>query len=165
MEASTTKLIKKWLRLPRNVIQAIVYHPDVLKVPQSSTIKTKAKVSFLAAILQTLDPLLREFHVFLSYSKVQFHFGFTSIFSRFMDSAADIASSIKATKKKCFTGIANDIRKHWMTIFRLGMLRGSSATLSLWRRNMVHGGKLSVLGYPVVSFPFFRLFGYSPSST
>ena len=33
MEALSTKMIKRWLKLPRN---AILYHLDVLKVPQAS---------------------------------------------------------------------------------------------------------------------------------
>ena len=71
LEASSTRLIKKWLNHPKSATQAILYHPDVLNIPQVNTIRLKAKISYLSAIINSPDPLINELHVFLNNSKVQ----------------------------------------------------------------------------------------------
>ena len=60
MEAMATKAIKKWLKLPRNATQAILYHPKVLNVPKAQNIKLEAKLSLLAAINRFIDHLIQE---------------------------------------------------------------------------------------------------------
>ena len=60
MEALATKALKKWMKLPRNATQAILYHPDVLNVPSCDSLKTKAKLSFLVAIDHSTDHLIQE---------------------------------------------------------------------------------------------------------
>ena len=66
LEASSTRLIKKWLNLPKSATQAILYHPDVLNIPQVNTIRLKAKISYLSAILNSPDLLIRELRVLLN---------------------------------------------------------------------------------------------------
>lgn len=51
-------MIKEWLRLLRNATQAVLYHPDVLGIPKTKTTNSKAKISFLAFILQSPNPLI-----------------------------------------------------------------------------------------------------------
>ncbi len=55
---------------------------------QAGAIKRKAKISFLAAILQSLDPLLRVLQVFLSEPKSHSCLGFSSTICNYMTSAA-----------------------------------------------------------------------------
>ena len=117
-----------------------------------STIKIKANVSFLAAILQTPDPLLRELHVFLSDSKAQSHFGFTLIFSHVMDSAAHQDSSIKATKKKCLTGISNDIRKHWVAHLSTLDVQGMFSNIASLEKERGTWRKIIHIGLPSGQF-------------
>ena len=53
-------LLKKWLKLPRNATQAILYHPSVLAVPSVLSCYTKAKVSYMSSILASSDPAIIE---------------------------------------------------------------------------------------------------------
>ncbi len=51
MEAASTKLIKKWWKLPRNATQAILYHPDVLKVPRGR-LKSRSWLPFFSSLIR-----------------------------------------------------------------------------------------------------------------
>ena len=42
IQITATKFIKKWLRLPRNATQAILFHPEALNCPHLSTERLKA---------------------------------------------------------------------------------------------------------------------------
>ena len=45
IQSTATKFIKKWLRLPRNATQAILFHPEALNCPHLPNERLKAKVS------------------------------------------------------------------------------------------------------------------------
>ena len=45
LEAVATRKMKKWLNLPRNATQVLLYHPKVMKIHQLSIIKLKAKIT------------------------------------------------------------------------------------------------------------------------
>ena len=53
LEAVATRKMKKWLNLPRNATQVLLYHPEVMKIPQLSTIKLKAKLTNLTAVMKS----------------------------------------------------------------------------------------------------------------
>ena len=53
-------MLKKWLKLPRNATQAILYHPTVLAVPSTTSCYTKAKVSYMSSILASSNPAIIE---------------------------------------------------------------------------------------------------------
>ena len=54
-QSTATKFIKKWLRLPRNARQAILFHPEALNCPHLPTERLKVKVSQLATIYTSCD--------------------------------------------------------------------------------------------------------------
>ena len=60
LEQTIGTLLKKWLKLPRNATQAILYHPSVLAVPSVLSCYTKAKVSYMSSILASSDPAIIE---------------------------------------------------------------------------------------------------------
>ena len=55
-----TKFIKKWLNLPRCCTTAVVYHPDVLKLPYLPQIREQAKMSMLSSLEFSSDPAIKE---------------------------------------------------------------------------------------------------------
>ena len=60
LEQTIGTLLKKWLKLPRNATQAILYHPSVLAVPSAPSCYMKAKVSYMSSILASSDPAIIE---------------------------------------------------------------------------------------------------------
>ena len=69
-EASATRALKRWLKLPRNATRATLYHPGVLGVPQLTDLKVKAKLSFLVAIDQSTDRLIQDLKPLLSVPNI-----------------------------------------------------------------------------------------------
>ena len=57
---STAMKFKKWLRLPRNAMQVILFHPEALNCPHLPTERLKAKVSQLATISTSCDTKIQE---------------------------------------------------------------------------------------------------------
>ena len=66
IQTTATKFIKKWLRLPRNATQAILFHPEALNCPHLPTERLKAKVSQLATISTSRDVRIQEINFNLS---------------------------------------------------------------------------------------------------
>ena len=66
IQRMATKFIKKWLRLPRNATQAILFHPEALNCPYLPTERLRAKVSQLAIISTSGDTRLQEINLELS---------------------------------------------------------------------------------------------------
>ena len=60
LEDTITKYIKKWLKLPRNATQAIIFHPSVTKIPTLSSAQIKAKLCLLASLSLSTDPAILE---------------------------------------------------------------------------------------------------------
>ena len=60
LEQTIRTLLKKWLKLPLNATQAILYHPSVLAVHAVSSCCTKAKVSYMSSILASSDTAIIE---------------------------------------------------------------------------------------------------------
>ena len=55
------KCIKSWLGLTRSTSAAVLHHPNVLNIPSLASLKTKAKLSYLASVVVSQDPLIEEF--------------------------------------------------------------------------------------------------------
>ena len=60
IQSTATKFIKRWLKLPRNATQAILFHPAALNCPHLPTERLKAKVSQLATISTSCDTKIQE---------------------------------------------------------------------------------------------------------
>ena len=101
MEALATKALKKWLKLPRNATQAILYHPDVLNVPSCDSLKTKAKLSFLVAIDHSTDHLIQELKPLLSVPVIQNGLDITPQCNSILVSAKKSVTSLPRIKKHC----------------------------------------------------------------
>ena len=65
MEALATKKIKRWLCLPRCFTTAALHHPHVIDIPLLSEFRTKAKLTFLASISTSRDPVIMELSTLL----------------------------------------------------------------------------------------------------
>ena len=65
LEQTIKTLLKQWLKLPRNAIQANFYHPSVLAVPAVSSCYTKAKVSYMSSILVSSDTAITELNLLI----------------------------------------------------------------------------------------------------
>ena len=66
IQSTVTKFIKKWLRLPRNATQAILFHPEALNFPHLPTERVKAKGSQIATISTSCDTRTQEINFNLS---------------------------------------------------------------------------------------------------
>jgi len=60
LQALALRKIKKWLNLPRSFTASALYHPGVIDIPELSALKTKAKLTLLASISTSQDPLIEE---------------------------------------------------------------------------------------------------------
>ena len=60
LENRIMKLIKKWLKLPRNATRAIIHHPSVINLPTISYQKNKAKLALLSTLTCSTDPAILE---------------------------------------------------------------------------------------------------------
>ena len=76
MEAMATKMLKKWLNLPRNATNAILYNPSVLNCPQVSYLYLKASLGYLAALETSNDSTITELLPLLDSKKLKHSLGF-----------------------------------------------------------------------------------------
>ena len=53
-------MVRKWLNLPRNSTRVLLTHPASLNIPSIPLAKTKAKLSLLCCLTNTLDPAIKE---------------------------------------------------------------------------------------------------------
>ena len=58
--ALATKCIKSWLGLTRATSVAVLHHPNVLNIPSLASLKIKAKLTYLASVVVSQDPLIEE---------------------------------------------------------------------------------------------------------
>ena len=92
--------MKRWLNLPRNATQVLLYHPEVMKIPQLSTIKLKAKLTYLTAIMKSPDSLVHQLQELLVSNYVQQNLKISALFKDCFDFAI---SQILTTPKKNLT--------------------------------------------------------------
>ena len=60
MQAVALRMIKRWLNLPRCFTTSALHHPNVINIPSLSDLRSKAKLTFLAAISTSQDPVISE---------------------------------------------------------------------------------------------------------
>ena len=60
LNSTATKFIKSWLGLTCSTTVAVIYHPAVLDIPSLAAQNTPAKLTYLASVYLTPDPLLQE---------------------------------------------------------------------------------------------------------
>ena len=58
MQAVALRMIKRWLNLPRCFTTSALHHPNVIDIPSLSDLRSKAKLTFLAAISTSQDPVI-----------------------------------------------------------------------------------------------------------
>ena len=102
-----TKSVKKWLKLPRNANQAILYHPKVLNVPKAQNIKVKPKLSLFVALNRSTDQLVQELRPLLSSES------FTQGVLNISATCASIFTSLPALKKQCKEQLTSMTTQHW----------------------------------------------------
>ena len=100
LEAVATRKMKKWLNLPRNATQVLLYHPEVMKIPQLSSIRLKAKITYLTAIMKCPDPLVHQLQELLVSNDVQQNLKISALFKDYFDFPI---SQILTTPKKNLT--------------------------------------------------------------
>jgi len=66
LENLIAKFVKKWLKLPRNATQAIIYQPSVVKTPSLTSMKIRAKLLLLVSLNHSMDPSLTELNTILN---------------------------------------------------------------------------------------------------
>ena len=59
-QSSILKFVKSWLNLSRNCTPGTVFHPDVLNLPFLPHLKQSAKLPYVLAVEQSIDPLIVE---------------------------------------------------------------------------------------------------------
>ena len=99
-----TKLLKKWLSLPRNATQAILYHPSGLNCPSIPTIKTRAKISFLASIITSPDHLLHELQFLINDTNSSKQVGFPQESFSILQAAKKQIQNLPTAKKLAKVG-------------------------------------------------------------
>ena len=92
--------MKKWLYLPKNATQVLLYQSEVMKIPQLSTIKLKAKLTYFTAIMKSLDPLVHQLQELLVSNNAQQHLKISTLFKDYFKFPI---SQILTTLKKNLT--------------------------------------------------------------
>ena len=113
VEAFATKALKKWLKLPRNATQATLYHPKVLNMPHYSSLKVKAKLSFLVAIDQSTDQLIQELKPLLSVPIIRKGLDIPPKCSSILDRAKESITTLPGIKKHCNKQLESIATRHW----------------------------------------------------
>ena len=60
IQAGALRRIKQWLNLPRCFTTFALHHPNVIDIPSLSELRSKVKLTFLAAISMSQDPVIEE---------------------------------------------------------------------------------------------------------
>ena len=57
---ATALRIKRWLNFPRCFTASALHHPNVIDIPSLSDLRSKAKLTFLASISTSQDPVIED---------------------------------------------------------------------------------------------------------
>ena len=95
-------LLKKWLGLTRSTSVAVLHHPDVIGVPHLPQLQTKAKLTFLASVVSSEDPLIQDLTNlrWLQLSSLSLYNQLSSI-------------SRKTLQQACKNVARESVRSHW----------------------------------------------------
>ena len=67
LNSLATRFVKRWLGLCRSTTVAVIHHPSVLNIQTLESYSTSAKISYLAAVTISPDPMIKEIsHIALS---------------------------------------------------------------------------------------------------
>ena len=67
LNSMATRFVKSWLGLCGSTTVAVIHHPSVLNIPTLESYSTSAKISYLAAVTVSPDPMIQEIsHIALS---------------------------------------------------------------------------------------------------
>ena len=100
LEAVSTRKMKRWLSLLRNATQVLLYHLEVMKISQLSTIELKEKITYLTAIVKSQDPLVHQLQELLVSNYVQQNLKISTFFKDYFNFPI---SQILTTPKKNLT--------------------------------------------------------------
>ena len=105
----------RWLKLPRNAMQAILFHPSALNCPHLPTERLKAKVSQLATISTSCDTRINFNLTSPSFVKA-FHIPneAVNILHSAQSSIADLPQA-KQLIKEATANIKSNTASHWNT--------------------------------------------------
>ena len=94
LESMVTRYLKKWLQLPRNATQVILYYPGIC-CPSVSHVSREAKLSLLSCICVSSDPRLQELglHLHLGNDFLQFQNQDYSILSASQSQVSNMPSA------------------------------------------------------------------------
>ena len=118
IQRMATKFIKKWLRLPRNATQAILFHPEALNCPYLPTERLRAKVSQLAIISTSGDTRLQEINFELSTPSFVKAFHIPNEAINILHSAQSSISGLPHAKqliKLASANIKSNMASYWNT--------------------------------------------------
>ena len=142
LNSLATRYIKKWLGLSRSTTIAVIHHPSVLNIPTLESCSTSAKISYLATVTLSSDPIIvRKSHVRISLSSNFGHAHEISDLARDALSTAinSIASINRKTLHKSACSIHVEARKEkWdSNLDKLTVQRKFSDACSLEKENRV----------------------------
>ena len=113
LEAFATKMIKKWLNLPRCATRAILYHTKVLNCPQLSFLYSKTSLGYLVAIEGSTDIVVSELTPLLDSPTTQKHLGFPPSCFNILEEGRRSVSTIPSLKRHCRKSMADLQDNHW----------------------------------------------------
>ena len=109
LENNISKLLKKWLRLPKNATRVLFHHPSaaIIGVPPLQHVKTSTKLSFICALMNTSDPTISEITHLIDDKDFINRVDIPAVaVSMLKEAKASISSTssrqLKQTSRKCF---------------------------------------------------------------
>ena len=109
------KMLKNWLGLTRSTSVAVLHHPDVIGVPHLPQLQTKAKLTFLASIDSSADPLIQELTKYCLSEPTVVRLGISEAAGSLFLEARDSISSItrRTLQQACGIVVRGSDRDHW----------------------------------------------------
>ena len=97
LENQIAKMVRKWLKLPRNSTRVLLSHPASLNIPSISLAKTKAKLSLLCCLTKTSDPANKEISSLINNAAFLKRQDISEITQHHLQTALSTAPSSSAT--------------------------------------------------------------------
>ena len=107
LNSLSTRYVKKWLGLCRSTTVAVIHHPAVLNIPTLESCSTSAKISYLAAVTLSPDPVIEE----ISGIALSNNFGLAHGISQgARDALSTAIKSVASINRKTLARSAHDIQ-------------------------------------------------------
>ena len=105
---------QKWLKLPRNHTQVILYHPKVLNVLKAQNINFKAKLSLSATINRSTYHFIQELKLLLSSNSLkQGTFYIPSACTAIFEAVGAFVTSLPVLKMRCKQKLTSITTQQW----------------------------------------------------